>query len=440
MAVEDQTQLVLALERCEAESVIGTPESVWVDFKDSRAWDLTTDHGKWELAKDVAAMANVDGGLIVVGIKTKSGPHDTHEVAADLRPFDKTTYKIDSMKTAIKNWLSPPQTVSFAWFRSEQESDKYYLVLTVRPVPEHERYVLTVRAETDSGKYVPAVGVPLRTGDDTRWLSGDELYRLINDGLLRRRVESPVRSRAGATATSGVDPREAADRALDELQRSQGWEHLPVILWQSYTDPTTADLPALYSHDGVRGFLDGPNALREGGFHFHNPYVPTVAVETGLLLPSRNGLAVHIGFDGTVTAGAVANKTILARTQDWDQFLPVSAIVLTELTYEYFRVVDEQVVPRVSGDWRHRVTVRRFKEHNVTLSPGRTGELAFAHPHEATTDAWQQAWTADGDPSVDAATALRAVYNLFGLDAATNPWFVDERVDMPAFLAEMGRR
>jgi len=127
----------------------------------------------------------------------------------------------------------------------------------------------------------------------------------------------------------------------------------------------TADQVNLYSHDGLRGFLDGPNALRAMGFHFHNPYVPTTMVESGLLLPSREGLAVHIGFDGTVTAGAVANRSILSRSQDSDEGLPISAIVLTELTYEYFRLADEHVLPMAPLTWRHRVAVRRLREHGV---------------------------------------------------------------------------
>jgi len=53
---------------------------------------------------------------------------------------------------------------------------------------------------------------------------------------------------------------------------------------------------------------------------------------------------------------------------------------------------------------------------------------------------WQQEWPAGGDPAVDAARALRVVYNHFGLDAATNPWITDERVDIESFIEAMDRR
>ncbi len=440
MAVDNQTELVRALDRHDAQAVLGTPESSWVDFKDPRAYPLDTETSKWELAKDVAAMANADGGLLVIGIYAKKGPHDTHEMASDLRPFSKTTYKIDQLRSVIASWLTPSQTVGMDWFPETPGSDLHYLVITVKPVPEADRYVLTMKADFDGGKIKPAIGVPVRAGDGTRWLSADEIYRLVNDGWRRRREDGAHRASTLPAAFLRVGAQSRADGDLDNLERSLGWWDKPTVFWQSYAVPGTVDQVNLYSHDGIRGFLDGPNALRGSGFHFHNPYVPTTMLESGLLLASRDGLAVHIGFDGTATAGAVANRSILARSQDTDEGLPISAIVLTELTYEYFRLADEHVLSLAPGTWRHRVVVRRLREHGVTLSPGETGEYGFGQQHDAHMGDWQQDWEADGDPALDAGQALLVVYNHFGLDAATNPWLTDERVDIQAFVNAMNSR
>ncbi len=439
MPVDDQTELVRALERHDAKAVLGTPESSWVEFKDPRAYPLDTDASKWELAKDVAAMANADGGLLVIGIYAKKDRHDTHEPATDLCPFPKTTYNIDRLRSVIADWLTPSQTVAMNWFADSPGSDLHYLVITVKPVPEADRYVLTTKAVFDDGKMKPAVGVHVRAGDSTRWLRAEEIYRLVNDGWRRRDDTSP-RLETVPAATPPVDAQSNADAHLSELERSQGWGDKPAVFWQSYGTPGTVDQVNLYSHDGVRGFLDGPNALRPKGFHFHNPYVPTTMLESGLLLASRDGLVVHIGFDGTVTAGAVANRTILARSQDSDKGLPISAIVLTELTYEYFRLADEHVLPLAPGAWRHRVVVRRFREHGVTLSPGETGEYGLGQKHDARMGDWRQDWEAAGDAAVDAGHAVRVVYNHFRLDAATNPWFADDRVDIERFIEAMNSR
>jgi hypothetical protein len=51
------------------DGLIGIAESGWLEAK-SALWDLATEHGKIEMAQDVARFANGEGGLIVVGAAT----------------------------------------------------------------------------------------------------------------------------------------------------------------------------------------------------------------------------------------------------------------------------------------------------------------------------------------------------------------------------------
>src|SRR5665647_2255129 len=69
MAVDNVTDLVAALARFEPELLVGTPEGPRIEFKRPAAYRLEYDSGKWELAKGVAAMANAEGGLIVIGVR-----------------------------------------------------------------------------------------------------------------------------------------------------------------------------------------------------------------------------------------------------------------------------------------------------------------------------------------------------------------------------------
>lgn len=50
-------------------------------------YDLSTDKGKFELAKDVTAFANSSGGLIVCGFKAEQRPTELYEVAEKPTPF-----------------------------------------------------------------------------------------------------------------------------------------------------------------------------------------------------------------------------------------------------------------------------------------------------------------------------------------------------------------
>lgn len=438
MAVDNVTDLVAALARFEPELLVGTLEGPGIEFKRPASYRLEHDSGKWELAKDVAAMANAEGGLIVIGVATMKDPAIAGDVAGAVDPC-KSPPDLVQVKSVLSSWLFPPQTVGLTVFPVATGSAQYLLVITVNPVPERERYVMIRKTEMDNGKYRNAVAVPLRVGDDTRWLSAEELYRLLNDGFLGRRngfAESLVA--AAPTALTPEKVRQRANGALARLESEQGWEDEPVLFWQSYVDPAADPLPGLFSTDGIGAFLDGPNGLRSGGFHFHNPYVRIQATATGLLFPSRDAMAVHIGLDGTVTAGVVANRQLLARSQEWSEELPVSAIVLTELTYEFFRLADEHVGPLTDGVWRHRLVARRMKSKEVTLRPGGAGQAGLGKQMPALDDEWDKEWMGAGDAAQDAGKALSIFYNLFGLDASdANPWVASGRVDIDAFVTEM---
>jgi hypothetical protein len=50
--------------------LIGQEEDTWFEAKGRNPYDFTTLAGRYELAKDVSAFANADGGILVVGLAT----------------------------------------------------------------------------------------------------------------------------------------------------------------------------------------------------------------------------------------------------------------------------------------------------------------------------------------------------------------------------------
>jgi hypothetical protein len=86
MAADSRVQLVSYLAVQQPYEIVGTPESEWVDFKSvppEGPYDLSTDKGKFELAKDVAAFSNASGGLIVCGFKA-TPVHPAHATCPGL--------------------------------------------------------------------------------------------------------------------------------------------------------------------------------------------------------------------------------------------------------------------------------------------------------------------------------------------------------------------
>lgn len=423
--------LVAALAAHRSGDLLGTAEAGWVEFK-RQPYDLDRPAGKFELAKDVAAMANANGGVIVIGVATSSPPHEVLEVASEIRPFAKELGRVDAMKGVLKDWVVPPQRPSLSWFESAPGLGQFLLVVTVQPLPERERPALVSRTVDEDGRArTRTFGLPVRRGDDTNWLTADHVRLLIRDGMAARDAGPPQGLTAG-----GADGALRAVTAGDALRRWQDLDDaLPALHLVSTVDPEPVMLPGLYARDGVRGWLDGPNGLRHNGFNFHNPYRQTEALPGAVGLASGRGLAVLITQNGTVAAVVAADRSLLARSGGNDPGLPVSPIVLTEIVHEYLRVV-EQVDVRAPGAWTHRVSTTGFVDGGVTLATGDPGTRWLRDSQPALHEL-DVVVPGTGDAARDATALLALVYGQFGLDVTDNPYFADGLASTDVFLAAM---
>ena len=61
----------------------------------------------WELAKDVSAMANAQGGLLLVGAKTKRLENSFVEQVDEIRPVPTRFVNEEQLRGALKNLVFP---------------------------------------------------------------------------------------------------------------------------------------------------------------------------------------------------------------------------------------------------------------------------------------------------------------------------------------------
>lgn len=65
------------------DELIGLDEDTWLEAKGRNPYDFTTPAGRYELAKDVSAFANAEGGFLIVGLTTAIVPEAmTERIAA----------------------------------------------------------------------------------------------------------------------------------------------------------------------------------------------------------------------------------------------------------------------------------------------------------------------------------------------------------------------
>ncbi|WP_329174389.1 AlbA family DNA-binding domain-containing protein [Streptomyces sp. NBC_01477] len=415
--------IVSALAQGRPEDIKGTAENAWLDFKRT-PYPVQTDKGKFDLAKDVAAFANAQGGLLVCGISTVALETEAKDVADEMMPFSIDQAKVQTCRDVINRLVQPPANVNLTWYESHTHEGNGYLVIEVEPLREQARYSLVRKFLSDKEKLTEGWCIPIRHGDQTIYLDPNEIYYLINTALQSRTRMGEL----SAAANPGVD----LTSGRQELETLLNWEDNPILFWQT-TPPRTPDnfLDQLHRPDGLRENLVNQDALRgEWGFNFVFAYVPPQPHEGGLLFRDSRR-ALYVRTDGSIIAAATATEDMLCWAMDQRAGKEqLNVVALSEMNLEYYRWVDRFLFPLISGTWKHRVTAVRFSgQQPRRLAPGVNPEFPMIGPqHQASTDLWDQEWTAQGDPEIDAYQALSRIYALFGLAASQNPYSERGRV------------
>ncbi|MDI1466291.1 ATP-binding protein [Catellatospora sp. KI3] len=420
--------VINALASGKPDDLLGLPETSWLDFKSS-PYPIKTDKGKYELCKDVAAFANAQGGLLVLGISTRKLDDQALEVADKRHPFPQSAADLNTWIDVLNEHLRPRVVVSHSWY-PDPDSPDHYLVLDVEPVAESARYVIVRRMINDRDKLAEGVVIPQRHGDRTVYLPPDDVYGLINEGL---------RARAWPQETAQIIPVAdlalLAEESINEMEQMQDWADVPVLYLQSIPTGRAGLLREMFGGNGVQGALSHQDVLRRDGFNLADRTGRLRVLGGGLYL-DQTRYALWVRPNGLITAGLPATSDLLGwAMEQYSRRERINPWVLTEMTLEYFRIADDLIKPRVTGAVEHRIVARRFRGDEPRLLGAANFPLhmMISDAQPASADTLDLSWPAVGDPERDAYEALLRVYGLFGLDVGINRDVEDDRVPMSRF-------
>lgn len=193
-----------------AQALIGQAENHWLEAK-SQHYDLNSTIGKISLAKAVARFANAEhGGLIVVGIKTKTieGGQDVLRKVTPLPHIPGISRKYQAI---LKNHLYPP--VDGLQIETITYKDGEFMLLHIPPQPEDLKPFLVHGAIIDGESDCTFISIVRRRGDDAIPTTPAMIHSTIAAGrALLRRGELPD---LGLEARRQHDPSaELADPSL----------------------------------------------------------------------------------------------------------------------------------------------------------------------------------------------------------------------------------
>ncbi|NUR03649.1 MAG: ATP-binding protein [Streptomyces sp.] len=154
------------------DSILGLPETSWLEVK-GEIYALDQDGPRAELCKDVAAMANAQGGLLLVGLRTEMT--DGQEIVSELRPVPQRLVDPARYRKVLVEQVRPPvRDLHIEWVGCRENSG--VLVLHIPPQPSADKPFVVPAADPKGRE---GVAIPVRSGEDTRWLKPAELQRLL---------------------------------------------------------------------------------------------------------------------------------------------------------------------------------------------------------------------------------------------------------------------
>jgi hypothetical protein len=165
-------------------ALIGIDEDTWLEAKRRNPYDFATPAGRYELAKDITAFANAEGGILLVGLTTAPAAEAKTEriTAHDLCP--QADFEVAQYLGIIKEHVYPLiKDLKIYWLPVSDEATLGLGVIEVPPQSPNQKYFLIAKV-VDSGAKLKQIvfGVAKRNDSSNDPFTIAELYRYTQSG------------------------------------------------------------------------------------------------------------------------------------------------------------------------------------------------------------------------------------------------------------------
>lgn len=164
--------------------LIGLDEDAWLEAKRRNPYDFVTPAGRYELAKDITAFANAEGGILLVGLTTAPAAEAKTEriIAHDLCP--QAEFDVAQYLGIIKEHVYPMiKDLEIYWLPVNAEATHGLGVIEVPPQSPSHKYFLIAKV-VDSGAELKQIvfGIAKRNDSSNDPFTVAELYKYTQGG------------------------------------------------------------------------------------------------------------------------------------------------------------------------------------------------------------------------------------------------------------------
>ncbi len=343
------------LKRGDLDELLGTVEDIQVEFKGA-PYQLANENDKCELAKDVSALANHKGGVILIGFRTKKDPSTAVEYVDSCRPFDRRLVDRDQYLKALHDWICPVlRSLEISYFVSRSNPDKFVVAIIVpEAVADEKPYVVTRSVGADGKVRGTLFGYYERVQDGIPATSAETIRGYIKDGFrfgeLANRLSTIEAFLGSSPSPVAAGPtKEDICARIVSAEKVAGRNLVPNIILAA-TSLTECDFPDLFRSRStpVVTLLENPPILRPDGFavtpkKWDQP--SDIIQGRSRRIVVRGSRLVELWKDGALIAVGPGDEDLLCwfmrNPKKHEPGLPIRNFVLAEVTLNFCRLAVE---------------------------------------------------------------------------------------------------
>jgi len=180
---ENVAQIQEILTRGAFDELNGALENEFFEAK-SEPWDLRSERGKFDLAKDVSSLANGHGGIILLGASTLPSPTYQRREIVEISRLPQARTPNEQYWQIVSEWIYPtPFGIDFRWHADPANSTVGLISVTVPNYDDELRPFLVARYLPEEGDRIKSVfGLIQRLGPTTKPTPLHELYTFLREG------------------------------------------------------------------------------------------------------------------------------------------------------------------------------------------------------------------------------------------------------------------
>ncbi len=411
----------------------------------SAPYNLDQECEKMELAKDVSALANTDGGIILLGVQTEQEPVHQGDIIRRVGCFSQDRIDFGQYRNVISDWVLPSiPGLRFEWHASATNQNEGIVSILVPAEASRERPYVVVKVVENTGRIIGSyIGFFERVRENVAPMKPGELRDRLRDG--RRFLELDTRLgnieemvgrlAAGQAPQQPALTAETVIRRIQRAHREVGLEGRPAFTLAAWPS-RPIDFPSLFeSHEvPVVRLLEQPPRLRDAGFDFATRRLSTI-VEGQLrrcLIPEHK--IIDVWRDGPLICVLPGDDWHLCwgMRSTPETGLRINNLALTETVYLFCDWVLKVYANAVPVPERFKVRIvlsgMTLNGRACSLNPYRPNEFNINDnrrpaPGAAAAQHFEiDVERANADSGVMAYRLLSQVYAWFGFNATEMPY------------------